>query len=274
MTHAKYSTGPALLFCPANRPERFAKAAERADTVILDLEDAVGEQEKDAARQALIDHPLNPERTIVRINPVISGHFPADLRALAQTEYRTLMLAKTEDGAVPAALPDYRVIALCETARGIANVAAIAATSNVVGLMWGAEDLIASFGGTSSRGTDGSYRQVARYARAQVLIHAAAHGKAAIDSVYLDIPDTAGLLAEAQDARASGFTAKACIHPSQVPVIRRAYYPDAQEAAAASRILRAATENSGVFSFEGQMIDEPVLRQARATLAAWEAGEQ
>jgi citrate lyase subunit beta/citryl-CoA lyase len=132
--------------------------------------------------------------------------------------------------------------------------------------MWGAEDLIASLGGTSSRGEDGSYREVARFARSQVLLHAATHGKAAIDSVYLDIPDLEGLGAESRDAKASGFAAKASIHPNQMPVIRGAFAPTEAERERARRILEAAEANPGVFAFEGQMVDEPLLRQARATL--------
>ena len=166
----------------------------------------------------------------------------------------------------PSALAGYDVLALCETAKGITNAGQIAEAPNVVALMWGAEDLIASLGGTSSRGEDGSYREVARFARSQVLLHAATHGKAAVDSVYLDIPDLEGLGAESRDAKASGFAAKASIHPNQMPVIREAFAPTEAELDRARRILDAAKENPGVFAFEGQMVDEPLLRQARATL--------
>ena len=111
-----------------------------------------------------------------------------------------------------------------------------------------------------------SVREVARFARSQVLLHAAANGKAAVDSVYLDIPDLEGLGAESRDAKASGFAAKASIHPNQMPVIREAFAPTEAELDRARRILDAAKENPGVFAFEGQMVDEPLLRQARATL--------
>lgn len=259
--------GPAILFCPADRPERYAKAAERADAVIIDLEDAVAPENKAAARQALLGNPLDPQRTIVRVNPAGTGHFAKDLEALARTAYRTVMLPKSESGQDPAALAGYEVLALCETAMGIANAAQIAGAENVVALMWGAEDLLASLGGTSSRTEDGGYREVARFARSQVLLQAAARGKAAIDSVYLEIPDLAGLAAESRDAKASGFAAKASIHPSQMPVIREAFLPSEAERERARRILAAADEHPGVFAFEGQMVDEPLLRQAKAILA-------
>lgn len=260
---AGFGMGPAILFCPADRPERYAKAAERADAVILDLEDAVAAHEKPAAREALLAHPLDPDRTIVRVNPVGTDDFELDLEALARSPYRTVMLAKavTAQG-----LDDFDVIALCETAAGVLAAPALAATPNVVALMWGAEDLVASLGGTSSRSADGRYRPVAAHARSSVLLAAGAHGTAAIDSVYLDIPDLDGLAAEATDAAAVGFAATACIHPSQVPVIRAAYAPTEAEVADARALLAAATGERGVFTFNGRMVDGPVLRHAEQVL--------
>ncbi|KGJ76458.1 citrate lyase [Cryobacterium roopkundense] len=261
-----FQLGPALLFCPADRPERYEKAAARADEVILDLEDAVAPGAKADARIALLKHPLDPERTIVRVNPVGTADFALDLAALEATDYRFVIAAKAETATEMAALSSYRVVALCETAAGIQAAGLLAAAPNVVALMWGAEDLIASLGGSSSRFADGRYRDVARHARSTVLLAAGSRGKAAIDSVYLDIPDTAGLALEAEDAVASGFRATACIHPSQVDVIRTAYRPTADAVAQARALLAAAVGERGVFQFEGRMIDGPVLRHAEAVL--------
>ena len=116
-------------------------------------------------------------------------------------DFWLLPLAKTAD---------YFVIALCETTKGVINAGTIAEAPNVVALMWGAEDLVASLGGTSSRFPDGRYRDVATHARSTVLLAAGGNGKAAVDSIYANIPDLEGLRAEAADAVASGFTAKAC----------------------------------------------------------------
>jgi citrate lyase subunit beta / citryl-CoA lyase len=267
--------GPSLLFCPADRPERYQKAAERADAVILDLEDAVSPGDKKRARGAILaqlgaggDVPeLDPSRTIVRINPAGTPEFEKDLHCLAHTPYRTVMLAKAESAGQLKALEGYHVIALCETAAGVLNAAAIAAEPNVVALMWGAEDLLASLGGTSSRTAGGAYRAVALHARSSVLLAARANGKEAIDAVYVDIPDLDGLAEEARDAVASGFGSKACIHPNQVPVVRDAYAPSEEEASAAAELLQAAAAaGSGVFQYGGKMIDEPVLKHAQATL--------
>jgi citrate lyase subunit beta/citryl-CoA lyase len=262
-----FQLGPALLFCPADRPDRYAKAAERSDAVILDLEDAVAPADKAAAREAMVAHPLDPATTVVRMNGFTTDDFEADLAALAGTDYRTVMLAKAEGASQVDALKGFDVIALCETAAGVVNAASIAEVDHVVALMWGAEDLVASLGGTSSRREDGSYRDVAAHARSTVLLAAGANDTAAIDSVYLDIADLDGLSGEARDAVASGFAATACIHPSQVEVIRSAYRPSDDEVAFARDILAAAQSAPGVFAFRGRMVDEPVLRHARAVLA-------
>jgi len=267
--------GPALLFCPADRPERYQKAATRADAVILDLEDAVAPADKQRARGAILaqvgatgDEPeLDPSRTIVRVNPAGTEEIEKDLHCLAHTPYRTVMLAKAESAGQLEALGDYQVIALCETAVGVLNAPAIAAAPNVVALMWGAEDLLATLGGTSSRKDDGGYRAVALHARSSVLLAARAFGKEAVDAVYVNIPDLAGLAAEAADAVASGFSSKACIHPSQAAVVRGAYAPSEAEVTEAAALLQAArAAGSGVFQYNGKMIDGPILKHAEAVI--------
>jgi len=259
--------GPALLFCPADRPDRYAKAAEAADAVILDLEDAVAPEHRASARASVLATPLDPGRTVIRVNPVGNPEFELDLAALRQSGYRTVMLAKTQTAEQLDALAGFEVIALCETPSGVENAASIAAAPNVIALMWGAEDLVGAIGGRSSRHADGTYRDVARYARSRVLIAAAAAGRPAIDTVHLDIADLDGLAAEVEDAAAVGFAATACIHPSQVAVIRAGYAPTPDEIAWAERVLAAAEANPGVFRFEGRMVDGPVLMQARTVLA-------
>lgn len=262
-----FEMGPALLFCPADRPERFSKASERADAVILDLEDAVAPGAKAAARDHVIASTLEPGRVIVRVNAPGSVEFERDLAMLEQCAYRTVMVAKSEDaGSLDVFDNTFSLLALCETARGVSNASEIAAHQRVVAMMWGAEDLVASLSGSSSRHADGSYREIARFARSRVLLEAGAQGKAAIDAVHIDIDDIAGLSAEAKDAVSSGFAATACIHPSQVAVIRDAYAPDAQTLTWAREVLAAADGQRGVFRFQGQMIDEPLLRHARAAV--------
>ncbi len=262
-----FELGPALLFCPADRPDRFAKALERADAVILDLEDAVAPHDKAAAREAVIAHQLDPTRTVVRVNPAGTDDHDLDLKALDDTDYRFVMLAKATGVADLDGLAGRDVIALCETAAGVLAAPELAAHDDVVALMWGAEDLVVSLGGSSSRFADGRYRDVAAHARSRVLHAAGAYGKSAIDAVFLDIDNTARLDAEARDAAAVGFAATACIHPSQVAVIRSAYAPSPDDLEYARDLLAAAESERGVFVFRGAMVDEPLLALARRTLA-------
>jgi citrate lyase subunit beta/citryl-CoA lyase len=264
--------GPGLLFCPADRPDRFGKAATAADLVILDLEDGVAPGDRATARryvrEAWETGAIDNERFVVRVNPAGTPDHEPDLQMLDDTGIETVMLAKAERAEDVQGVGARRVIALCETAKGVLNAATLAAEPNTVALMWGAEDLAVSLGGRSSRFADGRYRDVARHARSAVLLAAGAHRKIGVDAVYLNIPDLAGLREEAEDAAESGFGAKACIHPTQVAVVREAFAPSAEQSAWAGRVLEAAKSQPGVFAFEGRMVDQPILDQARRMLGS------
>jgi citrate lyase subunit beta/citryl-CoA lyase len=313
--------GPALLFCPADRPERFGKALERADAVILDLEDGVASADRHRAREAIVafgrslgetdqvsgdsapdraasgvvtrelsardgvahersaphgSAPSDVARTVVRVNAVGTADVADDLAAVAATPFRTVMLAKAESSeqldVLADALDGVRVIALCETASGVLAAPELARHPAVGALMWGAEDLVVSLGGASSRMPDGTYREVARHARSAVLLAAGAAEVDAIDAVHIDLDDLDGLAVEARDAVASGFAATACLHPRQVGVVRAAYRPTDDEVASALAVLAAADGSQGAFRHEGRMIDEPLIAQARAVLRR--AGEE
>jgi citrate lyase subunit beta / citryl-CoA lyase len=254
--------GPAWLFCPADRPERFRKAAAAADVVILDLEDGVAAADRSAAREALIDVPLDPTRTVVRVNPSGTADQQLDLEALGRTSYDTVMLPKCEAVEHVSALAPLEVVVLVESPMGALAVTETVSVDNAVAVMWGAEDLFAVLGGTANRYPDGTYREVARHVRSQSLLAAKAHGRLALDSVYLDIKNLDGLRTEVDDAVAVGFDAKVAIHPSQVPVIRAGYVPSPDQVQWARHVLAAAADERGVFAFESIMVDAPVLRRA------------
>jgi citrate lyase subunit beta / citryl-CoA lyase len=265
--------GPAVLFCPADRPDRYARALASADAIILDLEDAVAGDRKELAREALraglADLPA--ERTVVRINPLRTPHGQADLELVLGSGLRFVMLPKAENPTEVEQLAPLSVIALCETARGIEAAHDIARATSCVGLMWGGEDLTADIGGWSSRGSDGTYLAHVSYARSRVLVAAAAARVAAWDGVYLDIPDLDGLRAECADAVAMGFTAKVAIHPSHAPVIRKAYRPSDRQVAWAEELLAAVEDaESGVVNFRGRMVDGPLIAMARAITSVHE----
>jgi citrate lyase subunit beta / citryl-CoA lyase len=261
-------TGPGWLFCPADRPERFEKAAAAADVVILDLEDGVAAKDREAARAALIDTPLDPRRTVVRVNPVTTPDHELDLKALARTEYTTVMLAKTEAAEQIASLAPLDVVVLIETPLASLVITELVRVDNAFAVMWGAEDLFAVLGGTSNRWPDGSYRDVAKHVRSQTLLAAKAYGRMALDSVYLDIKDLDGLRAETDDAVAVGFDAKVAIHPTQVAVIRAGYAPTDDQVRWARHVLAAARDARGVFQFDGLMVDAPVLRRAERIIVS------
>jgi len=266
--------GPALLFCPAHRHDRYAKALAAADMAILDLEDATPAEQRDTARAhvvaALADH--DPSRIIVRINPPTTDAGRRDLDALVGTACRTVMVAKAED---PGALADvaaagpFAVIAIAETARGARRLDVLAAAPGVAGLMWGSEDLTADLGGRSSRDDSGAHLPHVTHLRGGLVVAAAAAGAYAVDGVWLDLEDLEGLAREAREGALMGYRAKAAVHPTQVPVIRAAFAPTDEELARARRVLEAAGDtDGGAHRTDGRMVDEPLLRQARAIIAA------
>src|ERR1700722_5810295 len=265
--------GPAWLFCPADRPERYEKAAAAADIVILDLEDGCAAAARPAAREALVDVQLDPARTVVRGNQVGTADQQLDLAALERTGYDTVMLPKCEAPEQVRALAPLNVIVLVESPMGALVVTETVSVDNAIAVMWGAEDLFAVLGGTPNRSPDGTSREVARHVRSQSLLAAKAHGRLALDSVYLDIKNLDGLRAGGDDAVAVGFDAKVSIPPSQVAVIRAGYAPSPDQVQWARDVLAAAVDERGVFAFEGLMVDAPVLRRAeRIVHLAGEAG--
>jgi len=205
---------------------------------------------------------------VLRVNPRQSPWWEEDAAAAARLGVRWVMLPKAEDPAAVRALAPARVIALCETAAGVLAAPALAAEPGCAALTWGAEDLMADLGGAGSRRSrDGAPHDVVLHARSSVLLAAAAHRTAAIDTVFLDIADLEGLAAESAEAAESGFTAKMCIHPGHAGPIRAAFRPSEEELRWARGVTAAAAEaGSGVFRFEGRMIDAPLLGQARAIL--------
>lgn len=270
MTEAPdWQPGPAWLFCPADRPDRYPKALTVADVVILDLEDAVAPDKKSAARDAVrglvAGGVFDAERTIVRVNGAGSAEQPADLELIRELSIPRVMLAKSEQAQDIRAIPA-DVVALLESARGVEHARELTEPDNVIAMMWGADDLVASMGGTGSRRADGGYRDLARFARVRVLTAAKAAGLLALDAVHMDIPDTAGLAAECEDAVASGFDATVAIHPSQLPVIRSAYAPSTEQIDWAHRLLAHVGDDRGVMTFEGRMVDGPIYQQAERVI--------
>jgi citrate lyase subunit beta/citryl-CoA lyase len=272
-----------LLFVPGDRADRFAKAAgSGADALILDLEDAVAASAKDTARAAVRDW-LAEEASlprIVRINPVDGPLALADLDALAGTRPDAIMVPKAEGQATIAALDpllaarglaDVPLLPIAtETPAAIFQLGSYAAVAHrLLGITWGAEDLPAAIGATTSREADGRYTAPYELARSLTLFGAHAAGVAAIDTVYPAIRDAAGLAAYAARAARDGFTAMMALHPAQVATINAAFTPSAEAVARAQAIVDAfaAHPDAGVLQVDGKMVDAPHLKQARRVLA-------
>jgi len=275
-----------LLFVPGDRPERFAKAAASgADAIILDLEDSVSPANKDAARAAVADYLTGTREviTLVRVNP-LDGHMTvADVTAIAAARPDAIMLPKAEgapsvlqldtilrsETAADASLPPILPIAT-ETPAAIFTLGSYRdVRDRLIGLTWGAEDLPAAIGATTSRHEDGSYTSPYEVARALTLFAAHGASAAAIDTVFPAIRDEAGLAAYAARARRDGFTGMMAIHPSQVEPINAAFTPSIDEVARAQAIVDAFAANPGlgVLQIDGKMVDAPHLKQAQHILS-------
>ncbi|MDO9638305.1 MAG: CoA ester lyase [Pseudotabrizicola sp.] len=250
------------LFVPANRPERFAKAAlSGADAVILDLEDAIAAKDKDSARGALrCDFTSLP--VIVRVNAIGTTWHMHDLAAVAGLPLAAVMLPKAEDPAACAAvarLTGKPVIALVETALGLAQARAIAAAPGVVRLAFGSIDFCADLGCAHTH-------DILLPVRLElVLASRLARIDAPIDGVTVVLDDPAISQADAGHARTLGMTGKLCIHPRQIAAIRAALGPSPAETDWAHRVLASG---DGAVTLDGEMVDEPVRVRARAILAA------
>ena len=266
-----------LLFVPADRPDRFAKAAgSGADAIILDLEDSVAAARKSGAREAVRSClAVAAEVTrIVRINPLDAGHLADDIAAARGAD--AIMLPKAEGatsvdlllGAWGEGCPPILPIAT-ETAAAIFTLGEYAQVAgDLCGLTWGAEDLPAAVGATTSREPDGRYTAPYEMARSLVLFAAHAAGVAAIETVYPAITDLGGLAAYAARGCRDGFTGMMAIHPAQVATINAAFTPDAEAVARAEAVVAAfaASPEAGALQLDGRMIDAPHLRQARNLL--------
>jgi len=253
-----------LLFVPANRPERFAKAAaSETDAVILDLEDAVPASEKDSAR-ANLTTAFTHKPVIVRTNAAETPFFHADLEALQALEPAAVMLPKAETAAevckLRSALGDrVPVIALIESAKGLANVRALAEEEGVVRLAFGSIDYCADLGCAHKR-------EVLLPVRSELVLASKLAGIAApIDGVTVNLTDLEQTFSETAHARDLGLTGKLCIHPKQVAEVRRAFAPSEDELDWARHVLASG---EGAVTVDGAMVDEPVRIRARAMLAA------
>jgi citrate lyase subunit beta / citryl-CoA lyase len=277
-----------LLFIPADSERKLARGPQSgADALILDLEDSVVPANRPAARtqaRAFLSATGSPGFCrYVRINPLSSGAALDDLVAVVPGRPDGILLPKSvpEDvrtldhylSALETAsqipLGTIRVIAIAtETPPAMFALGGYAGVSpRLAGITWGAEDLAACLAGNNRR-SDGIYEDVYRLARSLCQLAAAAAGVLAIDTIYTDFKDDAGLAAECAAARRAGFTAKMAIHPAQIPIINQAFAATAEELGWARKVVAAfaANPDAGTIALDGKMVDKPHLTLARRLL--------
>jgi citrate lyase subunit beta/citryl-CoA lyase len=282
------------LFVPGDSERKIEKAAASGtDAVILDLEDSVAPERKDVARTLVrsvlqSQQPGDPEAW-VRINPLSSAGALPDLAAVVGAKPHGIMLPKADSGADVVTLDHYlsaleaaaglalssvRIFAVVtETPKALFGLGTYAGVSaRLAAMTWGAEDLSAALGATTNRDADGSLAFTYRLARSLCLAGAKAASVAPIDTLWSNFRDSDGLEKDAIAARKEGFTGKIAIHPDQVAVINKAFTPSEEDIAHARRVVAAFESSPGIgtVGLDGQMLDMPHLKQARATLAAAE----
>lgn len=281
------------LFIPGDSDKKLGKAdGSTADALILDLEDSVAPEAKAAAREKVVAHLAARPRAerkpllYVRVNPIGEGALE-DLAAIMPGAPDGIMIPKTTGA------DDVRIVSLwldaCEAIHGIkpgsTRILPVATETaagtlklmefadlplpRLIGLTWGAEDLSAALGaGTNLDPVTGEWALVYKLARVQVLLAAKAAGVAAIDTLYVDFRDEAGLRQSSSRAADEGFAGRIAIHPAQVDPINDAFAPSPEAVEHARRVIAAfdASPGAGTVGLDGKMIDIPHLKQARHVL--------
>ncbi|KAF1045163.1 MAG: Citrate lyase subunit beta-like protein [Herbaspirillum frisingense] len=272
MSAPQAASAASYLFVPASRPERYGKAlASGADAVIVDLEDAVGPPLKEEARAALsawLGENGPQARLWVRVNAADTTWHEDDIAAFAGAGIAGIVLPKAEDPAVIAGIAGrlregQSVIALVESAAGIAAMRDIARTRGVLRMAFGSIDLQVDLG----MQCDEIESELAHLRVEMVLASRLAGIASPIDGVTTRFDDMDFLIAAVQRSLRLGFGAKLCIHPRQVAGVNEGFRPTPAELAWAEAVMEAvARGDGGAISLDGKMVDKPVILQAQRFL--------
>jgi citrate lyase beta subunit len=255
-----------LLFVPGSRPERFEKAlGAGADMICIDLEDAVLPQDKDTARQAVVEFlqgldATAKDKVCVRANPLDTKQGQDDLAALSPAKPGVVMLAKCSsaeqvlDAESQLNSPNTNILPLIETIEGLDNADAIAnASVSVKAIMFGGGDMSAELR------CEFSYEPLL-FARSLLVRAAAKANVALIDVPYIDIKDVQGLIDETVKVKALGYSGKAAIHPCQIADIHTAFTPTKAQIDHAQLVVDAVSKSDGgALVVNGRMVDRPII---------------
>lgn len=261
-----------LLFVPGNRPDRFEKACgSAADLVCIDLEDAVAPQDKNSARETVIEFLSGTahDHVSLRINAADSDYYSGDVKALAKANLVLpfVMMPKVGERSdvktLDKSLPDDcgPILALIESARGLVNCEEILSHERVSYAMYGAIDYAGDVG-------CGPEWENHLYARSRLVAACAAFDVALFDTPHIDVKDNDGLEQATRQSRSLGIFARAAIHPAQIDPIHRALTPTDGEIEKAQRVVAAYEASDGnVALLDGKMIEAPIIKAARRVLA-------
>ena len=267
-----------LLFVPATRPERFAKALESgADCIIIDLEDAVSPESKGSARDQLAQHlplfsPVQLARLLVRVNAAGTEWHDQDIESLRDWTRQglTVMLPKSEDAGVVCRVGERlgsgaRIVALIESLAGLDAADSLAREKHVLRLAFGHLDFQLDLGMSASP----DEHELAFARNALVCASRRSRLPAPIDGVTTDTGNAERLAADVRRSRAFGFGGKLCIHPAQVAGIHEALgYSEAEQTWARRVLAETARRGGDTFSLDGRMVDLPVIRAAEKIVAS------
>lgn len=277
-----------LHFVPGADERMLTKSLDTAaDGLVLDLEDAVTPERKDAARETVAEWlaavDFRGKERVVRINPLATPWGHDDLRVVMRHPPDALLIPKVShldelqliDDALSLHESDHGhptgrvglLVVSTETPLGALNLINFPLCRRVIGMTWGAEDLSAALGVSRNRLPDGRLLDTYRWCRVQTLLAAAAGGVQPLDTAFVDIRNAEGLRAECQETAWMGFLGKVTIHPGQIDIVNAAFTPSAAEVAEAERLVEAMTEAQRegrmAIAFEGRMVDVPHLERAR-----------
>ena len=273
-----------LIFVPGNNPRFLEKAKSlKTDIVCFDLEDSVPDSEKANARQ-LIKSALKSRSSyissiFVRTNSPISGKIPDDLKEVIQKGLDGLVIPKVSNISEmkkieknisqlekTRKLKHIQVIPSIESAEGVVNTYSIASSSKrVCAVVFGVFDLLNDLGIEYSKDPEGG-----KYSRAKIPVDARAAGVASIDAIWQDLKDVKGLERDCKIGKSLGYTGKSIIHPDQIDITHKLFYPSKTEISWAEKVCKMYTESvkkgKGATTVEGKMIDEVHYKQAKALL--------
>lgn len=274
-----------MLFMPGNNPGMLQNAGILgADSIILDLEDAVSLTEKDSARilvrEAIKNVDYSDVEVVVRVNPLTTEYAREDIDVIARVKPDALMIPKaTEEELIEInsmldkieeeesfERESIKLIPLVESAYGVENVYnIIKASKRIVGILLGGEDLTSDLGIKRTKEGEEIF-----YARNKVAVACKAMKVDAIDTPFTDTNDFEGLEKDTRKAKSLGMTGKASINPRQIDTIHSVYAPTKEEIRYAERVLEAMEEakreGKGVFSLDGKMVDAPIINRAKTTI--------